>query len=60
MTKNTLALFFSGCLLISVVVGCDDSGSTVVAPPTDEPTTEVPGGEMSEEEYAKELEKSMR
>ncbi|MCR9211650.1 MULTISPECIES: hypothetical protein [Rhodopirellula] len=58
--KKTLALLFSSCLLLGGVTGCDDSGGTVVAPDSSETSTDVPGGEMSEEEYAKELEKSMR
>ncbi|MFG0264716.1 MAG: hypothetical protein ACF8AM_06110 [Rhodopirellula sp. JB055] len=60
MTKKLIIFIFSGCLLFGAVVGCDDSNGSVVAPPADNSSTEVPGGEMTEEEYAKELEKSMR
>jgi predicted small lipoprotein YifL len=60
MTKRLTALIFSGCLMFGAVAGCGDSYGPVVEPPAEDSSTEVPGGEMSEEEYAKELEKSMR
>ncbi|MCC9654797.1 hypothetical protein [Rhodopirellula halodulae] len=59
-TLKHCAWTFSCMLLITFATGCDDSDGTIVVPDTEQTSSEVPTSEMSEEEYAKELQKSMQ
>ncbi|QDV41334.1 hypothetical protein Enr13x_11720 [Stieleria neptunia] len=57
MRKYFLA---SICVLCFVpVIGCGGSGDTTVVAPSETETSDVPVEGMSEEEYAKEMAKSM-
>lgn len=59
-TIKLRAWTFSCLVLVAFATGCDDSDGTIVAPDTEQTSSEVPNSEMSEDEYAKELQKSMQ
>ncbi|MCO8122944.1 hypothetical protein NHH03_14440 [Stieleria sp. TO1_6] len=59
MTKYFVYFAFTVCMCTLSFTGCGSSGSSVVAPPADsQPESDVPVPGMSEEEYAREMQKA--
>lgn len=58
MRKFVLALTMTLCWI--PLTGCGGGQEKIIAPPAEEETSVVPVEGMSEEEYAKEMEKSMQ